>query len=60
MLLGNVSAWLWCKYFPDTPPLLDPRVNLAFLLATGFFNTAYLVLVYHKCGEQGINPWKRF
>jgi hypothetical protein len=60
MLLGNVSAYLWCKYFPDTPPLLDPRVNLAFLATTGFFNATYLVLLYRKCREQGINPWTRF
>ena len=60
MFLGNVAAYLWCRYFPDTPPLLDGRVNLAFVLTTGFFNVAYLGLLHRKCKELGINPWTRF
>ena len=60
MLAGNIAAYLWCEYFPDTPPLLDHSVNLAFLVGTGFFNLVYVAMLWQKCRELGVNPWKRF
>jgi hypothetical protein len=59
MVLGNIFAYLWCAYFPDTPPLLDPSVNRAFLVATGFFNVVYVVMIWQKSRALGVNPWKR-
>ena len=59
MLLGNVGAFLWIKDFPDTPPRMNPDMNLAFALCTWFVNSAYVVLVYQKCRSQGLNPWTR-
>lgn len=60
MLLGNVFAYLWVAYFPDTPPLLDPSVNRAFMVATCFFNAVYVVMVWQKSRELGVSPWGRF
>lgn len=57
MFLGNVSAFFWVKFYPT--PVLDPWVNLCFMLGTGFFNVIYICLVWAKCREQGINPWTR-
>jgi len=55
MFFGNVSAFFWVMFYPKE--VLDPQINLAFLLATGFFNVVYIGLVYAKCRELGINPW---
>ena len=57
MFLGNVSAFFWVKFYPTE--VLDPLVNLAYMLATGFFNVVYIYLVWAKCKELGINPWTR-
>jgi len=57
MLLGNFSAYLWVKYYPRQ--VLDPMVNLTFMLATGLFNVIYLILIYEKCKSQNINPLTR-
>ncbi|MCP5540942.1 MAG: hypothetical protein H7A52_12440 [Akkermansiaceae bacterium] len=58
MFLGNYSAYLWVKYFPNLSFSLG--INLQMFLCTGFFNVAYMVMIYRKCREEGINPWKRF
>jgi hypothetical protein len=58
MLLGNFSAFLWVKHYPHQ--VLDPIVNLTFMLATGLFNVIYIILIWEKCRSEGVNPLKRF
>jgi len=57
MFLGNVSAYFWVEYYPKV--VLEHSVNLTCLLGTGFFNVAYVWLLWEKCKAQGINPWTR-
>ena len=61
MFLGNIAAYFWVEYFPEhEPPMqMDHNTNLAFVLATGVFNVAYIVMLYQKFREKGVNPWKR-
>lgn len=58
MFLGNVAAYFWVELYPPGPQL-DHRMNLCFAVTTGIFNVIYIVLVWQKCREQGINPWTR-
>lgn len=58
MFLGNIAAYLWVKFYPRE--VLDPKVNLSFMLATGLFNIIYIVLVWQKSRELGLKPLARF
>lgn len=59
MLGGNFWAWVWVKYYPHPAAnaVLAPGINTAFLLATGAFNLLYVILVYRRARELGLNPW---
>jgi hypothetical protein len=60
MFLGNVPAYFWVEHFPDKTGALDSRMNLAITLCTCFFNLIYIAMIYRRCRQAGINPWKRF
>jgi hypothetical protein len=59
MMMGNVFAWLWNRYFPEVHPFSQAQV-LRYFLATFVVDFAYVVMVYRQCRKDGINPWKRF
>jgi len=55
MVMGNISAYFWVRYYPRT--VLDPQVNLSFMLATVSINLLYVYLLWARYKAEGISLW---
>ena len=58
-MIGTLLASLAFYAYPPAE-MFETSPLFPFLYAsTLVFDAVYLVMVYRKCREQGINPWKR-
>lgn len=60
--IGTGMASIRNSLYPElaTTPGSDELLFPLFYAACFIFDMIYVVLVYQKCKEEGINPWKRF